>query len=629
VRSLKPYLLLAGGTCMALALFAAMTLLPIPPWMGATLRYGFGFWVLGLCMLLFLAYRSPKIWPAAVLLLLLFALSLSGLWRNASNELQVLSGFLFFSDAAQYQADAMRLLAGFPISAFSARHPLSTLFLGTLLWLGDGNLQLALLFLGFIMSLCIYVAADALARVAGPLAAAVLATSLFLFCRRFTGIPNTEQLGLAFGCLSLVFLFRAAEGHARSGLLGLVLLGLALVTRPGTFMILLVCLIWVTRRSPLFPEKPFVGLCARALAISLGLTLTLLCNSLLAEKGSIPFSNYSYSLYGIAAGNRGWEQFLSDYPDARVLPAGRLETFAFREAFLAFEANPLSGLQSWAQSFLEYFTIGARSLFGFISGGESSSLGLPEPAALQPVYFLIRLLLYAGTILGMWTLWQKRHQPVFSLLFWAGVAILLGLIFIPARDAGMMRVHAASLPYLLCLPSLSFASLFQKRYVTMAGGNPHQLPGILAGCLLLVLTASLPLFVLFPQNMDLSDDTPTCALHETLVTVGVKQGSYLKVTDTAASAYDFASVSYSDFLNRVHGFYRADLLAGLAHIPPEALLMTYVDLRTGQSGWLIIPRAGDVFPTGTVNVCGKWHSGLLAKGLGFLQADQVNLISSK
>jgi hypothetical protein len=627
MRSVRLYLILAGSMCMAFALFAAIAWLPLPRWVGTTVRYGFGFWILGLGISLFLAYRSSRSWPAAVVLLFFGAVSVSGLWRNASNELQVLSGFLFFSDAAQYQADAMRLLAGFPISTFSARHPLSTLFLGTLLWLVDGNLQLALLFLAFGVSLCIYVAGDALARAAGPLAAAVLATGLFLYCRRFTGIPNTEQLGLAFGCLSLAFLFRAAERHASSGLLGLFLLGLAVVTRPGTFLILLVCLIWVTRKSPLIPEKPFVSLCAGALAVSTGLVLTLLCNSLLADRRSIPFSNYSYSLYGIAAGNRGWEQFTYDHPNTPALPAGQAEAIAFQDAFLAFRANPLHGLQSWVQSFLEYFTAGAFSLYGFISGGEVASLGLPEPVALQPVYILIRLLLYVFTFLGLWKLWQKRSQPVFSLLFCAGVAVLLGLAFIPARDAGMMRVHAASLPYLLCLPSVGLALLLrlQERNVTMRGGGSYPLPVFVAGCLLLVLTAGFPLFVSLPPNIDLSQDDSACAPYETLVTVNVKQGSYLKVTDTSDSAH----VSYSDFLNRVRGFYRADLLAGLAYIPPEALLMNYVDLRTSQLGWLILPLAGNVLPDGTVDVCGEWQPGLLAKGLGFLQADRVYLISSK
>ncbi|HLO34256.1 MAG TPA: hypothetical protein VK249_34235 [Anaerolineales bacterium] len=631
MRRLKPYLFSLVSICAAFVLFAAIALLPIPGWSGAALRYGFGFWVAGLAILLFFSYKSTRRWTAVPLLLFCCALSLSGLWRNASNELQVLSGFVFFSDAAQYYSDALRLLAGFPISAFSSHHPLATLFLGTSLWLVNGNLQVALLILAFIVCLCICAAADSLARVAGPLAAALLATGLFLFYRRFTGLPNSEQLGLALGCLSLVFLLQAAEGSAWKGLFGLLFLGLGLAARPGAFLIVVPALIWVTKEVPIFPKKEFASLCLGLVAVVLGATLTFLCNSWLAQKGAVAFSNYSFSLYGIARGNLGWEQFTVDHPEALDLPTAQAEAMAFREAILAFQVNPGRGFRGWLDAFLEYFWIGPVSLFGFISGGEVASLGMPESASLQSTYVVIRLLLVALTIVGMWILWHERVQPVNSILFWAGAAALLGLSLIPARDAGMMRIQAVSLPYLLCLPSVGLTSVFQKNDSSVdQEGSWQELPDLSAACLLLILALSFPLFALFARKVNFSGYGSSCQANQESVVVRMDRGGYLRIIDaigpdTATSL----SVQYPVFLDRVHTFYRTDLLADLAQIPPNTALMTFVDLRTGESAWLIMPFTEDLLSGSIVDVCGKWHPGLLAKGLGFLQAEHFHTIASK
>lgn len=623
--AVKSFLPALGGILAAFALFTAIVFLPMPGWIGAATRYGFGFWLFALGLLLYLAYRSGGTWMAGVLVLLFCALSLSGLWANAANELQVLGGYLYFSDASQYHADALLLLEGFPVSVFSGRHPLPTLLLGILLRLMNGNLQLALIFLAVVVSLCIATLGNSVARQVGPAAAALLVAGLLLFYRRFIGLPNSEQLGLALGCLSLGFLLRAAaEKNAGSGLAGLLFLGLGVAARPGAFLILIFALIWVTRNVPVLPRKRIASLCLGLAAVSVGFVLTFLGNFILAEKGSLAFSNYAYSLYGVVTGNRGWEQFAADHPDALTLPSPQAEWIALREVSRAIQSDPMSGLRGWVNSYLGYFTTGPASLFGFLSGGETASRGLPETESLKWAYVLTRLLMYSLAIWGMRSLWRRRSHAIHSLLFWSGTATFLGLSFFPARDAGLMRIHAASMPFLLCLPSLGLSSFLSE--VHAGGISPafRNLRVLLAYGLLSLMLASLPLFSAFTQRRDYS--ASRCCPGLVSVTTRINRGGYIVIVDddqTVAAASPF--LRYSDFLQRVGSFHRADLLADLSQIPPRSRLSVFVDLRTGQSGWLILPLSEVPAPGEVVTVCGTWHPSLLAKGLGFFLAERVDL----
>ena len=619
----------ALGVILGVAvIFVLMVFLPIPDWVGATVRYGFGLWLVFLTLLFYFAYRQNRQWAVAGLVALFCALSLSGLWVNKSNDLQVLSGFVFFSDAAQYYADALRLPAGFPMSAFSGRHPLSTVLFGILLFLANGNLQIVLTLLAMIVSLCLTALGNTTSHILSPVAAAVLTVLLLLFYRRFTGLLNSEHLGFSFGCLSLVFLLSAADDkNAWTGLSGLLFLGLAIAARPGAFLILFFALIWVARIVPLFPYKPLASISVGILAVSIGFVLTVLCNSLLTEKGAVAFSNYSYSLYGMVSGGGGWEQFALDHPEALSLPSPQAESIALHEALQGVIANPLRGLRGWSISLLGYFTLGPESLFGFISSGKTASMGEMEPARLHWIYILVRLTFYTMTVIGGWFLWRHRRSRTHSLLLWSGVATLAGVSLAPASDAGMMRIHAASIPYLLCLPVMGFVSLFPKHLATEKQSSFQAIHNFLAYGLFVFLLAGIPMFVLLTQRQDFSKLNSQCGADQVSVIVRVDHGSQLEIVDDTHKTLSAHSIiHHSEFLEKVNGFYRPGLLNGLARIHPGTVLAFFLDLRTDQSGWLIIPSPEYPLPGSLVEVCGKWHPDLIAKGLGFLQAEQVHLV---
>jgi hypothetical protein len=631
MRPVAPFLYSFINICMAFGFFAVIALLPLPGWLGAAVRYGFGFWLLGFGVILFFAYKTGRSWLVAIPLLFICALSLSGLWTNASNEMQVLGGFLYFSDAAQYYADAVRLLEGLPFSAFSARHPLPTLFFGFLLWLMNGELQWALIILAVIGALSILIAANSLARAEGYLAASVLAVTLFLFYRRFTGLPNSEQLGLAFGCLSLAFMLHAAvKGNPKAGLVGLFLLGLGIAARPGAFLILFTTLLWLTNWVPIFHGKYLVNLCVGLVVLSMGVSLTFLCNFLLAESGTTAFSNYSYSLYGITRGGLGWELFSFEHPETLSLPSSQAEMIAFRESILVIKANPMLGLHGWLDSFLEYFAIGTNSIYGFVAGGETASFGNPESRSLRWVYLIIRLLFYLFSIVGIMTLWRGRANSVHSLLLWTALGAFIGLAFIPARDAGMMRIHAVSLPYLLCLPAKGLTSVFRGEAKLAPGFTDQRLRELLA--LVLVLSILVGLVLPFGHSSlpTGSKAMTNCDVDEVSMDIKINRGDHFHVLDDEWTGdAPFPNLRYSMFQERIRQFHQSAQVNDLIQIQPDKIFMIAVDIQTGQSAWLILPTTTEQLAGSTLRVCGEWNSGLLANGLGFLEAGSIYPFTSQ
>ena len=87
-------------------------------------RTGFNLIVMLLFLLLYLSFR-PRGWLGGILSLTMtltvFALALAGLWATGQTQSTVLNGIVPLYDAADYHADALRLLAGDPFSDFSAR----------------------------------------------------------------------------------------------------------------------------------------------------------------------------------------------------------------------------------------------------------------------------------------------------------------------------------------------------------------------------------------------------------------------------------------------------------------------------------------------------------------------------
>jgi hypothetical protein len=164
---------------------------------------------------------------------------------------QVFAGFFALSDAGEYYWDAERVLHGVPMVGGGLRRPLSIAVLAGILRLDGAHIRAALAVFALFWSAAIAFATGEVWRTHGRKAAAVLCILLLLFARRYVGFVQSEGLGGPLGLVAFGLLWRAAS-QRRAGdrtwegsfFGALLLLAMALVSRPGPFTVLLGVLLW-------------------------------------------------------------------------------------------------------------------------------------------------------------------------------------------------------------------------------------------------------------------------------------------------------------------------------------------------------------------------------------------------
>src|SRR5512138_3011777 len=98
-------------------------------------------------------------WLSLMLTMILFSLALSYLWRSGFSDNSIIGGLLPYKDGQQYYTGANLLQHGLPLVGVSqAKRPLFPGFLTALLWLTNGNLQIAMALEVQVVALSIYLA---------------------------------------------------------------------------------------------------------------------------------------------------------------------------------------------------------------------------------------------------------------------------------------------------------------------------------------------------------------------------------------------------------------------------------------------------------------------------------------
>jgi hypothetical protein len=392
---------------------------------------------------------------ARTLVLILFALPLSALWKSGRSDGSKIGGLLPFSDADHYYHCASILAEGqgfsaLPEGAFCSRRPLFASALGGLFAATGHDLRMALALLVLINAVACLLAAGELRAAHGAVAATVFVVTLFLFYRPLAGATLTEQLGLPLGAVGFAALWRSGRrDEPRMAIFGLFLLTFALIARAGAFLALPCILVWCAAGGgrPARASLRRFGLGGGAVA------LAFLLNAALVRTIGVPgssFSNFSYTLYGVVF-EGDWKLASKEHPE--LAPLGeeersrRILALALDEA----RAQPLrlarGCLRAWR---------------GSLGGSYFFRYALDER---------VKLLLGVLTVAGLARCLVKRHDRLCSLLLAACLGVVASIPFMPPWD-GDVRVHAATVPFLAALPAVAAGFLAER----LGGHTPGAAP---------------------------------------------------------------------------------------------------------------------------------------------------------
>ncbi len=587
-------LLEMAAILFALALYGLFLRIQVPGPISYIFRYDLALLSFPALFLLYFGFRHPG-WVANLIglsvVLVLASLALACLWNSGISEEPVVMGLLPYKDASDYYTDAQLLLNGMPIRAWGGR-PIFSLFLAVLLRLTGSNLQVALAIMVAITILCCYAAAGEVKRSFGPAPAALTMYLLFVYYRQFIGVTYTENLGLAFGALSLAFLLQGARTSSfwRTAF-GLFLASLALNVRPGPLLILPLLVVWFVvkfRRSNTFKgvALPFLISCG---VILVPFALNWLMIKSMADPGTAMFSRFPPTFYGLAMGGKSWDQVYLDHPSVDGLPQDQQAAAIYSFAFQQIRSKPDLLLQGIGRFFTGFFTV-QDGAFTFIRD------------ALE-----IRVALFWLSFLGLGYLLIKYKHPGSFLLLACLAGILLSTPFVPSRDSDRMRTYAAAAPFLVIIPAISLGWLGFRFKVETDENQPHpnpfRSPGLVLSGLFVVCVIAGPFIVksLAQKPAGLKLDCPS---NETAFNIRIDKGSYVQIiADGAAPVSRLPDLRMSDLIHSVKEFSYREAF-GQQPYQPGMIILSTLDLITEHQFWMAVPSIGLPVDGRVVEVCG-------------------------
>ncbi|NJP07705.1 MAG: hypothetical protein HC837_19850 [Chloroflexaceae bacterium] len=617
--SMFSLLCLVSLPVLAFVLYVCLLLADLPLSILLALRYSLLWVLVSTALLLYPAYRYRGVCVgpllAVSLTLCLFALPLSALWRGGLTEpFFVLGGLLPWSDANNYYTDAQRLLAGYDFSAIASQRPIATAVLSSLLGLTGDNLLISQALLVALTALSCVVLAYEVRRSHGSFAAVVVLAIMFLFYRRFIGTTMTEHVGLSLGCLGLALIWRGTYRWRQALVLaGLLLLSLALNARAGAFFLLPCLLLWgavVFRPSGARLSWRFLVGGLGAIVIAFVINAAVL--ALVSSDNEVAFSNFSYTLYGLAAGGEGWWQVLHDHPELSTMTEIERSQQIYQLAWQTFLADPTKLLIGFLRAIASYIS----PIRGF-GGAFSFMAGDPDNLLDRTVAFFCRT---GSLLISLWGLvfcYRQRHQPGCSLLLAAAVGILLSVPLVPPIDADSMRVYAATIPVSAAIVAVGCTSALAKRQRSSeqpvassgSGTGTGLLP--LAGALVTVYISLMLLgpLVLRATVQPLERASQPCAAGQERVLVQAGPGSWLTlVAAGTAQGPTRTGLSITDDVFR-QGLTRFPDIAAVAdefaRLPAGVALSKRVNLVDGRGLWVVVPA--DQLPAhgGILELCGS------------------------
>jgi len=343
-----------------------------------------------------------------------------------------------YSDASGYFTGARSLLEFGVLDEWCSRRPTASIFYGILYALAGQDLGTFYVVVAITLSIVMLLAAHEICSSWGLAAAACFCALVFGFYSRTAGTFMSESVGLIMGVLALSALVR---GFSRNDFwlscAGVCILALAVLTRAGAlFAVPLVAaqLLIAHHRSLSMSLRNGMRLAA---CLSVFLGCIYLAARLVVAPGATFQGNFSYTLYGLAVGGKGWGYVLTERAaELRGLSDGQASNKVYELAFAKIHEEPSLLLKTLWDA-LTSKLLDPIGLFYPFSPGFSSA-----------VWFLPLILAVGVLIVAR----PARRYP--SFLLFGGAGVVLSAPFL--ADGGP-RVLAATVPLVAALACFGIA----------------------------------------------------------------------------------------------------------------------------------------------------------------------------
>ena len=584
------------------------------------LRTGYTIVIPSVFVILYLTFRIHG-WLGELVSLFvtlsIFGLALTGIWASGQTESGILSGVIPMFDSTDYYVDSLRLLAGKEFSEISTRRPLFAAFFAFLLWIANYHLLHALAMLTLLVALACYLLAREINRSHGPVSASFVLVIIFVYYRFHSGAVRTENLGVLFGVLGAALLWRGmSEQYSKYYVLaGIFLTGMGIIARAGAFFILPLLVLWgaiLFRREKqiISWQFLFVGL----LTIVSAFAVNQLLVKSFGTSGVIPFGNFSYSFYGLAAGGKSWAFVTQAYPEASYLDI-------YRMAIQLILEQPNLLLKGVIHNYSMFFSDSNYGLFSYMRGEGSLS---------STISFWALLFL---SVLGIG--WPYRGKNVYRGFVAAStIGLLLSVPFLPPTDAFRLRAYAASIPILAILPAIGLQrALIWLRAETKQQNSSDFIYQKSLAWYSVVITAMVILGPYLAKNTAIIPkiEPAMCESELTSVILRYDPGSMVHFVPQNALLLDWAPTFHiGTFRRSVHGFPDFALMDwALENVTNQKTLFYTLDFRSSRNVLVVVDSNLLPPPRAFLELCGKWDDNPDVDQYRIFYVSNLKLITSE
>jgi hypothetical protein len=172
---------------------------------------------------------------------------------------------------------------------------------------------------------------------------------------------------------------------------------------------------------------------------------------LIGNPSGIPFSNFSYTIYGLASGGKSWSYIYDVHPEVFDLSEPEHTKEVYRLAIELIKDNPIQTVYGALFYWKSIFTDTLYHVFSYISS---------ENWVIHP---LIKWMLYILSIIGIYSCVKNINNHHNSLVVVAALGVFLSVPFVPPIDSFRMRPYATSIVIIGLLPAMGVAYLSKWR----------------------------------------------------------------------------------------------------------------------------------------------------------------------
>jgi len=493
-----------------------------------------------------------------------------------------IGGFIPFSDAADYYRGASSLIEFGQVTPWSARRPLASCFYAALLFVTGQNLLWTYVCATLLLAWSLFFCARAMRDLFGFSGALLYLILSLYFIAPHIGTFMSEIPGFLYSNIALGLLMRGfSRKHFPCILAGVVMLGFSISLRAGAFLVLPVlaaCWFFLFKE----PGRRFY---LRTLAMAGACVFSLMASPLLLlavgpEEEYTYQGNFSYTLYGLASGGKGWDFVKREHPEINYYDNnktdGAYSRIIYGYAWKKIKEQP--GLFAHALFNTWYHIV--RHPFFF-----SYKFDFPFPLS-------IFLLPFGVFWLSLFLRMDKSVKRVLLLL-----SSLQGGIFLsaPFLVDGGDRVYASTMPVNCAILAAGIALLFGGGRPAGTDAGATATPPLprsdirIIGFFLLLLLASPFFFKAFhashaqPAVADADTDTLTVRFRYT------RGSAIFAEAETTTTAVPRVTVTGKD---------REKVLQtgawGLGSVETGSMLMTVTDLSGSRNYYYIYFTPGDI-----------------------------------